>query len=73
MDSLRTFKFNKMVDYLLIGLLTAIWVALIRHLNREIKINNEFFKFSLTALGYFTMLVVTIMYVTVVFSIVREW
>lgn len=73
MDSLRTFKFNKMVDYLLIGLLTAIWVALIRHLNREIKINNEFFRFSLTALGYFTMLVVTIMYATVVFSIIREW
>ena len=73
MDSLRTFKFNKMVDYLLIFILTGIWVALIRHLNREIKINNEFFKLGLTALGYFTMLIVTIMYTTVVYSIIREW
>jgi hypothetical protein len=73
MDSLRTFKFNKMVDYLVIVLLTVIWVALIRHLNREIEINNEFFRFSLTALGYFTMLIVTIMYTTVVYSIIREW
>ena len=62
-----------MVDFLLVFMLTIIWVGLIRYLNKEIEINNEFFKISLTALGYFTMLIVTIMYATVVFSIVREW
>ena len=62
-----------MVDYLLVFILTIIWAGLIRYLNKEIQINNEFFKFGLTALGYFTMLIVTIMYTTIVFSIVREW